>query len=386
MWNQTLHKFHEDGNSLVYMDPNDLCFAVEEFNYEGLCRAIEQLSDFKKRANSRVIKSGVLKGLNLEDIKRAGEHLILQDGCKGDLRVRNVHSNELAYEDFITTGDIIKKVESPLEKLQAFSDYTKGDNEISKHSTIYIGGSVGDLLCLEILVTGLFSGLGVAVQVTLNISSMDATNIIQDPSHGALSSGLSVRSKNAQVEVIVVSFPLHSHLDQLLRLSCLIAAHNIPVHYATSATHLRQAKLRFGSQTHFQNSKIHFHEFPTPHFLSLPPIPNSSSKFPSHLQPSFEASVHLCEPAAALLREVSAAARRVVVIHQNSVQVLLGEELKGIPSLEGCSTPEFQNLISLQYDFLSLAAGILSSTHAGQLKVLLNKLYVSLAENFYKKK
>lgn len=54
----------------------------------------------------------------------------------------------MAYEDFITTGDIIKKVESPLEKLQAFSDYTKGDNELGKHSTIYIGGSVGDLLCL----------------------------------------------------------------------------------------------------------------------------------------------------------------------------------------------------------------------------------------------
>ncbi|XP_058212220.1 zeatin O-xylosyltransferase-like [Rhododendron vialii] len=225
---------------------------------------------------------------------------------------------------------------------------------------------------------------------------MDATNINQDPSHGALSSGLSVRSKNAQVEVIVVPFPLQSHLDQLLRLSCLIAAHNIPVHYATTATHLRQAKLRFDSQTHLQNSNIHFHEFPTPHFLSPPPIPNSSTKFPSHLQPSFEASVHLREPAAALLREVSAATRRVVVIHdflmayvvqdvgslpnaesymfcavsafhyslrflkdQNSFQVLLDQELKGIPSLEGCSTPEFQNLVSLQYDFLSLAAGII---------------------------
>lgn len=155
---------------------------VEEFNYEGLCRASEQLSDFEKRANSRVIKSGVLKGLNLEDLKRAGEHLILQDGCKGffqeivkrenlktdihvlsccwcgdlirsafssrDLNVRNVHSNELAYEEFITTGEIIRKVESPLEKLQAFSDFTKGNNEIGKHLTIYIGGSVGDLLCL----------------------------------------------------------------------------------------------------------------------------------------------------------------------------------------------------------------------------------------------
>ncbi|XWS57779.1 hypothetical protein CRYUN_Cryun09bG0202400 [Craigia yunnanensis] len=52
-----------------------------EFNYEALLKALEQLSDFEKRANSRVIESGVLKGLNLEDIKRAGERLILQDGC-----------------------------------------------------------------------------------------------------------------------------------------------------------------------------------------------------------------------------------------------------------------------------------------------------------------
>ncbi|GMP90557.1 hypothetical protein CsSME_00041627 [Camellia sinensis var. sinensis] len=154
---------------------------VEEFNYEGLCRALEQLSDFEKRANSRVIKSGVLKGLNLQDIKWAGEHLTLQDGCEGfvqeivkcenlkidvhvlsyswcgdlirsafssrDLNVRNVHSNELAYEEFITTGEIIKKVESPKEKLQAFNDIIKG-HKIGEHLTIYIGGSVGDLLCL----------------------------------------------------------------------------------------------------------------------------------------------------------------------------------------------------------------------------------------------
>nr|GME13784.1 probable aminopyrimidine aminohydrolase, mitochondrial [Ipomoea batatas] len=54
---------------------------AEKFNYEGLQEALEQLSDFEKEANLRVIESGVLKGLNLEDIKRAGGHLILQNGC-----------------------------------------------------------------------------------------------------------------------------------------------------------------------------------------------------------------------------------------------------------------------------------------------------------------
>lgn len=57
------------------------CGFTVEFNYEALHKALEQLSDFEKKANSRVIESGVLKGLNLEDIKRAGELLILQSGC-----------------------------------------------------------------------------------------------------------------------------------------------------------------------------------------------------------------------------------------------------------------------------------------------------------------
>ncbi|XAR61044.1 Aminopyrimidine aminohydrolase [Bertholletia excelsa] len=155
---------------------------VKEFDYKGLSRALDQLSDFERRANLRVIQSGVLKGLNLEDIKWAGEHLALQDGCKeffqqlvkhenmktdfhvlsycwcgdlirsafssGDLDVQNVHSNELVHEEFVTTGEIIRRVESPAEKLQAFNDIVKSPNKIGEQLTVYIGGSVGDLLCL----------------------------------------------------------------------------------------------------------------------------------------------------------------------------------------------------------------------------------------------
>lgn len=61
-----------------------LCvFLVENFNYEGLKKALEQVAEFEKRANTRVVNSGVLKGLHLEDIKRAGQRLILQEGCRG---------------------------------------------------------------------------------------------------------------------------------------------------------------------------------------------------------------------------------------------------------------------------------------------------------------
>ncbi|XVF21500.1 hypothetical protein REPUB_Repub12eG0095400 [Reevesia pubescens] len=155
---------------------------VKSFSYEGLCEALEQFADFEKKANSRVVQSGVLKGLNQEDIKRAGQGLILQDGCKGffqeimrneslttsvhilsycwcgdlirsafssgDLKALNVDSNELACEESITTGEIIKKLESPMEKLEAFNDILNERDKDCQHLTVYIGGSVGDLLCL----------------------------------------------------------------------------------------------------------------------------------------------------------------------------------------------------------------------------------------------
>ncbi|KAF9610944.1 hypothetical protein IFM89_025853 [Coptis chinensis] len=48
-----------------------------EFNSEGLCKALEQLSDFEKRANSRVVESGVLKDVGIvvgssESLRRLG--------------------------------------------------------------------------------------------------------------------------------------------------------------------------------------------------------------------------------------------------------------------------------------------------------------------------
>lgn len=156
---------------------------VESFDYEGLKKALEQLVEFERRANMRVIESEVLKGLNLEDIKRAGERLILHDGCmgffqsitknenlnvnvhvlsycwcadlirsafsSGGLNTIHVHANEFEYEGTQSTGTIIKKVESPIDKLQAFTDILKNCRETdTKPLTIYIGDSVGDLLCL----------------------------------------------------------------------------------------------------------------------------------------------------------------------------------------------------------------------------------------------
>ncbi|XP_004302109.1 PREDICTED: uncharacterized protein LOC101297743 [Fragaria vesca subsp. vesca] len=153
-----------------------------EFVYNNLHKALEQLSEFEKKANDRVIESGVLKGLNIEDIKRAGERLILQDGCidffkriiksdnlnanvhvlsycwcgdlirsafsSGGLHEPNVHANEFTFEESISTGKIVKKVESPIDKVHAFRDILESCPSDRKNLTIYIGDSVGDLLCL----------------------------------------------------------------------------------------------------------------------------------------------------------------------------------------------------------------------------------------------
>lgn len=86
-------------------------YAAEKFDYEGLCEALEQLSDFEKKANNRVIESGVLKGLNLEDIKRAGERLILQDGCmdvfKKILKTENLNA-KVHVLSYCWCGDLIR--------------------------------------------------------------------------------------------------------------------------------------------------------------------------------------------------------------------------------------------------------------------------------------
>nr|GMD25141.1 probable aminopyrimidine aminohydrolase, mitochondrial [Ipomoea batatas] len=175
--------------SSKYIEEYDQCIdsiipteAVGNFDYEGLYKALENLSDIEKRANAMVVDSGVLKGLSEDDIRRAGEHLIFQSGCKnffqeimrnedltagvhvlsycwsgdlirsafssGDSGVLSVHSNELIYEGSITTGEIIQKIESPMDKLEAFNGILNCHGNASKPLTVYIGGSVGDLLCL----------------------------------------------------------------------------------------------------------------------------------------------------------------------------------------------------------------------------------------------
>ncbi|KAI3830182.1 hypothetical protein L1987_04316 [Smallanthus sonchifolius] len=135
------------------------------------------------------------------------------------------------------------------------------------------------------------------------------------------------------VVVVVVPFVAQGHLNQLLHLSRLLSAYNLPVHIAGTTTHNRQAKLRIHGWNHNSDTNIHFHEFETPEFESPPPNPNSSTKFPSHLIPSFKASSHLREPFAKLLATVSNSARRVVVIHDYLMSTAV-QDVVSFPNVE----------------------------------------------------
>ncbi|KAI9080766.1 hypothetical protein K1719_037279 [Acacia pycnantha] len=204
----------------------------------------------------------------------------------------------------------------------------------------------------------------------------------------------------SQVVVVVVPFPAQGHLNQLLHLSRLILAHNIPVHYVGTATHNRQATVRVQGWDPKSISNIHFHDLKVPPFVTPLPNPNAETKFPSHLLPSFEASTHLREPVAALLRSLSSAARRVIVIHdslmasvvQDGTEIANAENYtfhsvsaftmflylcegmgkpsvesahipKEVPSLEGCFPTQFLDFIASQYIFHKSNKGFIYNTN-----------------------
>ena len=105
-----------------------------------------------------------------------------------------------------------------------------------------------------------------------------------------------------KVAVVMVAFPAQGHLNQLLHLWRLILAYNISVHYACTATHNHQTMLRVHGWDPNSVSDIHFHDLKIPPFLTTSQNPNAPNKFPSHLQPLLNASLHLCDPMASLLR------------------------------------------------------------------------------------
>ncbi|KAH7511828.1 hypothetical protein FEM48_Zijuj12G0023900 [Ziziphus jujuba var. spinosa] len=224
----------------------------------------------------------------------------------------------------------------------------------------------------------------------------------------------------SQVVVVLVPLPMQGHLNQLLHLSRLLLAYKIPIHFVGTAIHNRQAKLRVHGWNPTSFSDIHFHDYSIPSFPSPLPNPNQKSKFPSHLQPSFEATRHLRKPVGALLRELSSNARRVVVIHdslmasvvQDFVSLANAESYifhsisafamflyfwestgkpplystnnivpEHIPSLEGCFSAEFLDFIASQHGLQKFKSGCLFNTSR-----VIEKPYLDLLDSINKAK
>lgn len=209
--------------------------------------------------------------------------------------------------------------------------------------------------------------------------------------------------KSQKIVVVIVPFLAQGHLNQLLQLSCLIASYdNIKVHYVSTKTHNLQAKLRGVINCFDSFSKIHFHEFPTPNFISPNPNPNSRIKFPSHLQSSFELSSYLRNPVKRLIQSLSSRYQRVVIINDSlmgsvvqdfvsvpnaeaytfhsvsaftlslfiwerkqklfSIDSEILKDLPSLPSLEGCFTPEFERLMKREYEYIKFNSGKIYNT------------------------
>ncbi|KAL8493953.1 hypothetical protein ACS0TY_024938 [Phlomoides rotata] len=200
-----------------------------------------------------------------------------------------------------------------------------------------------------------------------------------------------------QLAVVMVPLPAHGHLNQLLQLSRLIAAYNVPVHYACTGTHNHQARRRVHGWDPLAAANLHFHDLPIPDYQSPPPTPTPTNKFPSHLQPLFNATPHLRQPLAEFLHSLSRTAHRVAVIHDSmmssvvqdvssipnaesyvfhsvsafSIFWFFWEEMEipfpldhegleeKVPSLEDCFTSEFMEFITDEQKYLGLTSGCL---------------------------
>ncbi|XP_021741035.1 zeatin O-glucosyltransferase-like [Chenopodium quinoa] len=230
--------------------------------------------------------------------------------------------------------------------------------------------------------------------------------------------------QHPQVAVLMVPFPAQGHLNQLLHLAHLITSYGLPVHYAGSASHNHQAKLRLHGWESETLSKIHFHDFQIPPYSSPPPNPDPSTFFPANAEPLFDACMHLRQPISQLLQELSTKFRRSIVIFDSLMTSVIQdvknipkaesyvffpisaftiffntwekipekpfqldfEVPKCIPSNEGCLPPKVLNFIVQQYLLLGFEAGALFNTSRlieGRYVQLLEKLSIDPEAKYF---
>ncbi|GLT26562.1 hypothetical protein SLA2020_016190 [Shorea laevis] len=207
--------------------------------------------------------------------------------------------------------------------------------------------------------------------------------------------------QSAPVMVVAVPFPAQSHLNQLLQLSAFVSSSydHIPVHYACSSTHVRQAKLRFSNPLLL--AKIQFNDLPFPPFLSPAPTRGGATDFPTHLHPLIDATLKLRQSFVTLLQTLCSQAKRIVIIHDAIMALVvqdaasfpnvqlyafesscsftaftalqeragltfpIPEEIEipdDLPSMDGCVTDELAKFTALQFEALKFRSGDIRNT------------------------
>ncbi|KAG8371982.1 hypothetical protein BUALT_Bualt12G0019400 [Buddleja alternifolia] len=131
----------------------------------------------------------------------------------------------------------------------------------------------------------------------------------------------------------MVPLPAQGHLNQLLHLSRLVSAHDIPVHFVGTTTHNRQAKLRVHGWDPLSISNFKSHDFPLHTFSNPPPDPNSSTKFPVQIIPSLKSTTNLRKPIYNLVEKLSATVGKIVVIY-DSLMPYVVQDISSIPNAE----------------------------------------------------
>eukprot|EP00250_Pteridium_aquilinum_P017722 c23753_g1_i1 orf=372-2159(-) len=176
-----LEKNYSEQYSRVLNLPENQENCDRSYDAGGLRSFLEQLSEFEIQSNSEVVKKGIFEGINLEEVRRAGGEMALQEGCSNFFRqvssysnvdahiisvcwsksfiegamskegidFMKVHSNELSTSGSCTSGDLIRVVETPLDKERVFETLMKNAKGLSSSvRSIYIGDTVIDLVCL----------------------------------------------------------------------------------------------------------------------------------------------------------------------------------------------------------------------------------------------
>jgi thiamine phosphate phosphatase / amino-HMP aminohydrolase len=72
--------------------------------------------------------------------------------------------DELAFEGSVSTGQIDRKIQSPLDKVEEFKSIKSGAEGTMPLLSVYIGDSVGDLLCLLEADIGIVVGSSTALR------------------------------------------------------------------------------------------------------------------------------------------------------------------------------------------------------------------------------